>query len=366
MGRKRLAANRALPANLYRNPDGYFYYRNPLSGERRGIGHDKIKALTEARAANAALAAMNQSTLADWVTGKVGHTVAEWVPLYKELWMESTKPAVQTLRSATSYLKNITDWEYSWMRLKDVGVSHVAKFVEETEKNKGSPTALALRARLQDLFRMAETRGFIDPGKNPVTATYQPSRAMARERLTLEQFHLIHAKANDWVKCAMILAVLTGQRRDDITSMKFSDYKDGFLYVVQGKGQGRVRLQMSGKIGLTKLNMTIEDAVNACRNRVVSPYMVHHSGYRASTKPGDQVDSNGLSTAFTRARKEAEIIASEGRTAPTFHEIRSLSERLYREQYGATFAQSIMGHASVAMTDKYDDMRGKGFKLISI
>jgi integrase len=366
MGRKRLAVNRQFPANLYRNPNGYFYYRNPLNGERRGIGQDKIKAFTEARAANAALAAMDKSTLADWVTGKIGHTVEQWVPLYKELWIEATKPAASTLRQAGVYLNRILACEFAWMRLKEVGVHHIAKLVEETEKRVGSSTALMLRARLHDMFRMAETRGFIDAGTNPVTATYTPSRKVARERLTLEQFHLIYAQAPDWVQCAMNLALLTAQRRDDITSMKFADYKKGFLYVEQGKGQGRVKLQLDGKVGLDKVKMTIEDAVNGCRNRVLSQYMVHHSRRVGMATPGSKANSNALSTAFTLALTKAKITAEEGRTPPTFHEIRSLSERLYREQYGAEFAQAILGHANASMTDKYDDMRGKGYKLISI
>jgi integrase len=68
--------------------------------------------------------------------------------------------------------------------------------------------------------------------------------------------------------------------------------------------------------------------------------------------------------AFQRAREKAGIEASEGRTPPSFHEIRSLSERLYREEFGADFAQAMLGHKSAQMTSKYDDLRG-GWKAIN-
>jgi integrase len=44
--------------------------------------------------------------------------------------------------------------------------------------------------------------------------------------------------------------------------------------------------------------------------------------------------------------------------------IRSLSERLYREEFAADFAQAMLGHKNAQMTSKYDDLRG-GWKTIT-
>jgi integrase len=43
-------------------------------------------------------------------------------------------------------------------------------------------------------------------------------------------------------------------------------------------------------------------------------------------------------------------------TRPSLHECRSLAERLYREQGIDT--QTLLGHKSMKMTDKYNDDRG--------
>ncbi len=48
----------------------------------------------------------------------------------------------------------------------------------------------------------------------------------------------------------------------------------------------------------------------------------------------------------------------------TFHEIRSLSERLYREQKIDTM--TLLGHKSQAMTDRYNDSRGREWRYLKV
>lgn len=76
-----------------------------------------------------------------------------------------------------------------------------------------------------------------------------------------------------------------------------------------------------------------------------------------------QVSANTLTTAFKKAREKCGIKWEPG-TAPTFHEQRSLSERLYREQGLDT--QKLLGHKSRKMTDRYNDDRGKDWIIVDI
>jgi integrase len=305
MGRQRLAKNRGFPPNLYQNAAGYFYYVNPISGKQRGLKKDRAFAFAEARAANAVLATMRHTPLADWVAGKDSFTIKSWIPAYEKLWSEKAKRAASTLRMCKFYLKRIEESDFAWMRLRDVETVHIAELIRTTEKDSGAATALMLRARLSDLFRMAEAEGHVPSGCNPVTATYAPSRTVKRERLSLEQFWLVHAQAPTWLQRAMMLALLTAQRRDDVAGMKFADFKDGYLHIVQGKGQGDIRMRQDGRIGLKVVGLTIADAIAACRDLIVSRYMVHHTKHVSKVKPGDRVTSNGLSNAFQYAREAA-------------------------------------------------------------
>jgi integrase len=365
MGRQRLARNKGLPPNLYLNSAGYFYFINPQSKKSKGLGRDKARAMSEARAANAALANMAPSSLVDWVTGKKDYTLADWVPVYKELWIDKTEPAPNTLRNASGYLNRIAAADFAWMRLPDIGTAHAAAFLDGIEEESGAASAVAARARLRDVFRMAETQGLIDQGKNPVSATYTASRAVRRERLTLDQFHAIRACAPVWLQRAMLLAIVTGQRRGDIAGMKFSDQRDGHLYVTQEKSQGTINLQLDVNIRLAAVGVSIGEAIQECRDLIVSRFMVHHTQHRGTARPGDQIPGNGMSNAFQMAAIEAGITAAEGRTPPTFHEIRSLAERLFKAEFGAAFAQSMLGHKNASMTAKYDDLRGQGYQVIA-
>ncbi|WP_295991733.1 tyrosine-type recombinase/integrase [Rugamonas sp.] len=365
MGRQRLAKNRSLPPNLYQNSAGYFYFKNPDSNKTKGIGKDKAAAMQEARSANAALAAKTPSSLVDWVMGKTDYTLKEWLPIYRDLWEQryETAPAANTLRSCTMYLKKIDACDYAHMKLRDVGTAHVAKHLLAVEAGSGPAAAINLRARLSDVFRMAETQGLISQGANPVKATYNPNQTVKRERLSLEQFVAIRALAPVWLQRAMNLALVTAQRREDLTNMKFADYKDGHLHVDQGKTGTRLRI--SGEIRLAAINISVEEAVSNCRDLIVSRHLIHHVARVSRVKPGDKVDPNGLSNAFQKARDAAGIVAEDGRTPPSFHEIRSLAERLYKVERSAEFAQALLGHKHASMTAKYDDLRGKDWAVVS-
>lgn len=66
---------------------------------------------------------------------------------------------------------------------------------------------------------------------------------------------------------------------------------------------------------------------------------------------------------FKKARDKAEIDWGDG-TPATFHEQRSLSERLYKEQGINT--QKLLGHKTQKQTDRYNDDRGKDWTIIAV
>lgn len=364
MGRARQAKNRALPPNLYVNTAGYYSYRDPEKKTQKGVGRDRAKAIQAARAANAALATREPSSLVDWVLGRTDYTLAGWLPVYRELWEEKTAPTASTLANARSLLNRLASSDLAKMRMKQIETVHISKYLDDFAKTRGAAIARSMRSRLGDIFRRAETQGLIEVGKNPVTATDNPDYKVKRERLSLEQFWAIHAQASAFAKNAMMLALVTGQRRDDVANMKFADFKDGYLHVAQGKSGGETKLQIDGAIRLAKVGASVAEVVAGCRDLIVSRHMVHFTERTSMAKPGDQVRSQVISVAFQRAREKAGIEATEGRSPPSFHEIRSLAERLYREEFGAEFAQALLGHKSAQMTAKYDDLRG-GWKAIN-
>lgn len=60
-------------------------------------------------------------------------------------------------------------------------------------------------------------------------------------------------------------------------------------------------------------------------------------------------------------RNHLNKLLPDAENKPTFHEIRSLSARLYEEEKGAEFAKKLLGHKSMVMTDKYLDSRNNSY-----
>lgn len=143
--------------------------------------------------------------------------------------------------------------------------------------------------------------------------------------------------------------------------MKFSDVWDNHLYVIQNKTGSRIAIPLS--IQCKAINITLSEIISMCRDSIVSPYLLHHHHSVARAKRGGRIQEQTITGAFSAARDATGIKWKEG-TPPTFHEQRSLSERLYREQGIDT--KSLLGHKNQKMTDKYNDDRGRNWTVITV
>ncbi|HIE1098891.1 MULTISPECIES: tyrosine-type recombinase/integrase [Stenotrophomonas] len=175
-------------------------------------------------------------------------------------------------------------------------------------------------------------------------------------RLTLDVYRAIWDQAAPWLRNAMDLSLVTLLRREDVVTVKFSDVRDGHLWMVPSKTEGstNVRLQIA-------VAGPLLDLLTRCRDDVVSPFVIHRLPEKA--RPSDkrakdrahhtQVLPEQLSRAFAKARDAAGV---GGEAPPTFHEIRSLGGALLRDAGWTTEeVQVLMGHASKSMTEHYLD-----------
>ena len=107
----------------------------------------------------------------------------------------------------------------------------------------------------------------------------------------------------------------------------------------------------------------MRDVVARCRDYAVSPYLVHFFRTTHRLNAARRLKANTLTMNFSKARDLAGINWGEGSPA-TFHEQRSLSERLYKEQGLNT--QKLLGHKTQQQTDRYHDDRGKGWSKVAL
>lgn len=357
--RPRKLGAKDLPPNLYRKTDArngvtYYTYRDPVSGRMFGLGKDKDAAILEAVAANMALMApANLSERLAAPAATPARPFSKWIAEYVVIYQERGL-AEESVRNAGMRLKRLAA-EFGSMDIRDISTMAVAKYLGDLAKEGKAQMARAMRSLLRDVFMEAMAAGWTD--KNPVEATKAARVTIKRERLTLDVWRLIYAEAKQpWLQRAMELAVLTGQRREDIASMLFKDEKDGFLHVIQSKTGARLRI--STALRLDSVDLELSTVIKRCRGGVLSKHLVHHHRTISRAKAGTPIMLDTLSKAFADARDAAAAKhgLDLGKTPPTFHEMRSLAARLHAEE--GRDPQRLLGHRSAKMTDLYRDSRG--------
>ena len=364
--------------NLYRKLDKrngkvYWQYKHPLTGIFHSLGTDAEEATLVASQANTIIAEQQtkqilsiNDRLSNIKNKKVGISVTNWIDKYLEIQQERVDLGELKPNSYKQKMKplNLFKQHCGLFSLQDITALEIAKIIDSVRALGHDRMAQVVRLVLIDVFKEAQHAGRVPPGYNPALATKQPRNKIKRERLAFEEWKAIYEQAEDhphYLKCGMLLALVTGQRIGDIVKMKFSDIWDDMLHIQQEKTGSKLAIPLSIKCDV--IDMTLKQVISICRDAVVSKYIVHYRHTTAKAKRGDQVTTRTLTTTFKRARDKCGLEWQE-KSAPSFHEQRSLSERLYRDQGINT--QKLLGHKSQKMTDKYNDDRGKEWQIIAI
>lgn len=355
MAGRRSVKRRGWPEHLYEKRNGYFCWRSPLDGREYGLGRDKQAAFAQAIEANLHIAGqLSRERLLDRITAGGDPTVAAWCGRYEQILADRTL-ADETRKEFTRRVARVKaglgDLVLSRVTTKDIA-DFLLPWTEAGKKRMGQ----AMRSLLLDLFREAVSAGWID--RNPVEPTRAPKVVVGRARLTLENFRKIHAYAVEhdapWVARSMELALVTGQRREDLAALGRKDVRDGRLWVVQQKTGARVCIPLD--LRLQAVNWSVGEVIQRCQDKVLAKTLIHHAAFAGRAKPGDKIRLHSITAAFAEARDKAGVMVPEGKTPPTFHEIRSLASRLYNKQ--GIDDQALLGHKSLTMTAAYRDVRG--------
>lgn len=197
---------------------------------------------------------------------------------------------------------------------------------------------------------------------NPLSPVRKPSPRPSRSRMNLQHFLKIREAAcsmsRPWFVYCLDLALVTSQRRADIASMSCSQAHSQHLHIIQQKNGTRIAIPL--ELRLDAVGKTVGDVVSQCLE--LAPY----SHTLVSKRNGGSYSPAVLTHTFAICRDNA-FPQGTWKHPPTFHEIRSLSERLYRLQGVDT--QTLLGHKHPRMTDLYNDERDLedgGFKYVSL
>lgn len=349
----------------------YWRYKHPITGKFHSLGTDEAEATAIAIEANKRLAEQQTRqimAITDRISTSSGKSISTntWLERYWKIQQERLKSGdikentIKQKAKPVSLLK-----ERVGMKLiSAVNVRDVAQILDEYLAEGQPRMAQVIRSVLIDVFKEAQHAGEVPPGYNPALATKQPRRKITRQRLTLEEWQKIFDIADEnhkYMGNAMLLAIVTGQRLGDISRMKFSDIWDDHLHVEQEKTGSKIAIPLA--LRCNAINWSLRDVISRCRDYAVSPYLVHFFRTTSQAERGAQVKPRTLTTNFSKARDSADIDWGQG-TPATFHEQRSLSERLYKAQGINT--KDLLGHKTQQQTDRYHDDRGKGWTTVAL
>lgn len=349
----------------------YWRYKHPITGKFHSLGTDEAEATAIAIEANKRLAEQQTRqimAITDRISTSSGKSISTntWLERYWKIQQERLKSGdikentIKQKAKPVSLLKERVGIKL----ISAVNVRDVAQILDEYLAEGQPRMAQVIRSVLIDVFKEAQHAEEVPPGYNPALATKQPRRKITRQRLILEEWQKIFDIAfenHKYMGNAMLLAIVTGQRPGDISRMKFSDIWDEHLHVEQEKTGSKIAIPLA--LRCNAINWSLRDVISRCRDYAVSPYLVHFFRTTSQAERGAQVKPRTLTMNFSKARDNADIDWGQG-TPATFHEQRSLSERLYKAQGINT--KDLLGHKTQQQTDRYHDDRGKGWTKVAL
>lgn len=351
MGRQR--KDPRLPCGL-RERDGYYSYVNPVDGREYGLGRNKRDSIAQAIEANAAL--RKAPSLLDRITG-ADVTWAAWCDTYEELLAKRERSA-NTMRTHRSQLNRMRRSFKPDRAVKNISTREISEVLDAIEDEGKARAAQAFRSFLSNSFNRMIAKGI--RADNPVKVTDKIEVKVKRSRLSLETFLRVYRQTEiTWLRNAMALALVSAQDRDSCHHAKFSDFRDGHWWNQRSKTGARMMIPID--LRLEAFGMSLDDVMRQCRATcIVSKHLVHQTERAKGARLGTPMHVDMITRVFS---SEIEKLGLDWghRTAPTFHEIRSLAGRLYKEQ--GLDPQALFGHRDPRTTAVYTDGRGEWVKV---
>jgi integrase len=353
--RRRSEKRRNFPDNLYES-GGYYSWKHPKTGKHFGLGRDRKYAFEEAIKANATVGDTRPS-LVERITGAV-NTWGDWCTEFEKKLAER-ESAANTNRTRKSQMNRLRKCFDESLAASKITTKDCADVLEGLKKEGKRRTAQAFRSFLIDCFDRMIAAGWRPD--NPAAVTDEIKVKVNRARLPFVVFMRVYKQTEyRWLRNAMALSLVSGQGREECAYAEFSDVNDGCWWSERGKTGARIILPL--ELRLERFGMSLDDVVRQCRTTgIVSKFLVHQTERAKGAKLGKKMHVAKLTRQFS-AEIRALNMDWEGKKHPTFHEIRSLSSRLYKEQ-GNVNPQELLGHKDPRTTAIYTDGRGEWVRV---
>ncbi|MFC3679610.1 tyrosine-type recombinase/integrase [Bacterioplanoides pacificum] len=184
-----------------------------------------------------------------------------------------------------------------------------------------------------------------------------PVYKVRRQRMNKETFQWLLENSDAWVRCALLLVVVTLQRLSDLVSIRKDDIRNGRLYVIQKKTK-----KYDAAYIAIEITPGLQEVIDAC---LALPYPgsyllrkkptpLNWRGQRVQNRTErTQVIGKTLSTKVTRLINRCPHVQYlTPAERPSFHELRAYGIKLYQDH--KLNSQPLAGHSSERQHKNYD------------
>lgn len=290
-------------------------------------------------------------------------TLSDWLVVHQQQLGERGYCA-QTLKNRGANLKHVRRL-WGDCVITELKPHQVATALRQNFDEKKTSTAGRVLAELREAYTEAIANGWCET--NPAFHIKPPKHYTIRERLTLDvwrqMLELSKASPQRWVRAMLLLAMVIGQRRADLSRVRFDQVvtgEDGNQYLrieQQKKARKRIgaRVEIPLALRMDAIGMTVGEVIEVCRQcGKPGPTLLRSAG-------GKPLEMSSLSARF---HEHIVVVLGEGFYEtfqwPSLHEVRSLCARTFHYEQGIPKAvlQVLLGHKNSEMTELYMDDRG--------
>ena len=185
------------------------------------------------------------------------------------------------------------------------------------------------KALLSHVFNKAREWGYTD-ATNPCQGV-KGFKESGRDRyVSDDEFQAVWDKADQTLRDAMDLALLTGQRPADVLKIKREDLRDGALWIVQNKTKAKRAIELTGELA------ALIERINARPRERLSAWLIQDDD-------GQPLGTFGLRSRFDKAR----------RLAGVDFQFRDIRAKAATDTGDLAHSQKLLGHRNREMTEHY-------------
>lgn len=241
--------------------------------------------------------------------------------------------------------RTLKDYQSFWKFLKPVfGQVHIDQIMPSHLMLYYDKRSSKIRAKkeikhLSVVFNWARARGLMTT-PNPVSGITRQMKADSRRNIYVkdESFALVRQFSKDYLRDAMDIAFMTGQRPADVFEAQWSDIKDGALVFIQNKTRQIVRVLITGEL---------EKVIKRIKSRgIIGKTIICGDRGQAITYDKFKAD-------FRSARLKAKEYADENGLDFEWFQFKDLRAKAATDAKTHNDAQKLLGHRDSKTTAIY-------------